>query len=501
MADEDTLIRLGYEVPGGAQISIPLGHMAVTGQTQQSGKTTTLEALITRSGLRAIAFITKRGERGFESGRHIPPYFEERSDWEYVSGILESLRHEKMKFERAWIVRACKGARTLEDVQANVRRLGEETKSAMSQDMYMLLGEYLSKVVPAIKLLPKVDRVDLQPGLNVMDLTAYPPELQMLVVASTIQWIYQHEDETVTIIPECWKFVPQGISTPVKKVVENLIREGGGLSNFIWLDSQDMAGVDKLMLRSSRVWLIGVQREANEIKRALENIPAGVKKPKKEQLAKLRKGEFFACWGEDIHHVYVQPPWLGEDEARLVAQRESEIRPRPRSAGSDEAIEHAGPTYLLRIEGMVKDLRQEFLERINRASDNGDRPAAPPLDLDEIYEYVIKRLRADGSALLDLKDVRPALQLTIDRPVMSVDTGSLRGRIAKLITENFFTSRRNSKQVMRALQEHAWSHKAETIMRELEEMTSLGFFRKQKASDRTIWFELQPGVQVNVKER
>jgi len=34
--------------------------LAVTGQTQQSGKTTTLEALISRSKLRALTFVTKR---------------------------------------------------------------------------------------------------------------------------------------------------------------------------------------------------------------------------------------------------------------------------------------------------------------------------------------------------------------------------------------------------------------------------------------------------------
>ena len=51
-------IVLGYTVggerePAGMQVDIPLGHMAVTGQTQASGKTTTLEALISRSKVRA----------------------------------------------------------------------------------------------------------------------------------------------------------------------------------------------------------------------------------------------------------------------------------------------------------------------------------------------------------------------------------------------------------------------------------------------------------------
>lgn len=38
-------IHLGYEVGTGAPVAVPLKHTAVTGQTQESGKTTTLEAL------------------------------------------------------------------------------------------------------------------------------------------------------------------------------------------------------------------------------------------------------------------------------------------------------------------------------------------------------------------------------------------------------------------------------------------------------------------------
>jgi|SRR3990167_2864398 len=67
-------IHLGYEVGSGREVQIPIRHLAVTGQTQESGKTTTLEALVRRSGLRAIAFVTKRGEGSFGEGRRIQPY-------------------------------------------------------------------------------------------------------------------------------------------------------------------------------------------------------------------------------------------------------------------------------------------------------------------------------------------------------------------------------------------------------------------------------------------
>src|SRR5207244_4375061 len=101
----------------GTAVEIPIRNMVVCGQTQEAGKTTALEALIARAGVRAVTFITKRGEGSFTSARRIDPYFREQADWQFVASILEASRGEKLKFERAWIIRASRGARTLADVQ------------------------------------------------------------------------------------------------------------------------------------------------------------------------------------------------------------------------------------------------------------------------------------------------------------------------------------------------------------------------------------------------
>lgn len=94
-------IPLGYAVPSGDPVSIPVGHMAVVGQTQAAGKTTTLEACASRvpDEFAVLAFVTKRGEGGFTNGvLGVDPYFRERADWEYVSSILEAtLRDQPVK--------------------------------------------------------------------------------------------------------------------------------------------------------------------------------------------------------------------------------------------------------------------------------------------------------------------------------------------------------------------------------------------------------------------
>ena len=79
-------VHLGFAVGTGAPVAVPVQHLAVTGQTQASGKTTTLEALVARSGLAAIAFVTKRHEGSFRGDHHrIAPYFRERADWQSVA--------------------------------------------------------------------------------------------------------------------------------------------------------------------------------------------------------------------------------------------------------------------------------------------------------------------------------------------------------------------------------------------------------------------------------
>jgi hypothetical protein len=316
-------IPLGFEVGTGRPVEIPVRHLAVTGQTQESGKTTTLEALVARSGLRAIAFVTKRGESAFAQGRRITPYFRDRADWQFVDQLLEAQLREKNKFLRPWIIRICRSTRTLADVHRAVKQALTKAKAAsLNEGVYTQLDAYLELIVPEIGRARLADGIHLEPGLNVMDVSGYATPMQMLFVRSAIEWVNERERGVVTIIPEAWEFIPEGKGSPVKAAAEALVRKGAGLGNYVWVDSQDMAGVDKVILRGCPVWLIGVQREANEIKRNLANIPAGIRHPKPAEIAHLGRGQFFACWAEETTKTYVQPAWLETDQARAVARGE-----------------------------------------------------------------------------------------------------------------------------------------------------------------------------------
>jgi hypothetical protein len=310
-------IHLGFEVKTGLPVELPLHHLVACGLTRASGKTTTLEALISRSGHRAIVFLTKRGEGGFESGNTVRPYFKPRIDWLYVASLLEATMQEKMNFKRPWIIRVSEGAKSLEQVHHNTKVAMEKARG-LSLDMYTTLDAYFDMVLPEIRRMNLSDSLKLSDGLNVMRLEHMRPEVQALVISSVIDEVYKNYRDTITVIPECWKFIPRGRGSPVKPTVNNLIRQGAVLGNFCFFDSQDIAGIDAGILKSVDIWLLGRQRELNEIKRMVDYMPVRPK-PRPDQIATLGVGQFVACFGHEVKTVYVQPAWMSWGDAQSVA--------------------------------------------------------------------------------------------------------------------------------------------------------------------------------------
>lgn len=487
-------IHLGYEIGTGNDVSIPLRHMVVTGQTQEAGKTTTLEALIARANLPAVAFVTKRGEGSFADGRRIPPYFRERADWQFVASVLEATMRERLRFERAWIMRASKGAKTLADVHANVRSL-MQTAKGLSADVYLTLDEYLGIVVPRVASVRFASTVDLARGLNVVDLSdrdRFPPELQSLVMRSVLEWMYERADGTVTIIPEAWEFLPQGRGSPVKLAAVELIRKGAGLKNFVWLDSQDIGGVDKELLRSCPVWLLGVQREANEIKRVLENIPAGIAKPKPSEIATLNKGEFFACYGKHVIRTYVQPAWMLPGEACGIARgslavdqvvsRPSPAPIKPETTEDDEPMSKAAEA---KLDTLIDLLSRQAPGRVEAAGTVVPLDVTTDTNEEALYQRFKARLLKEPAVLKVLASV-PEIDISEQRETIEVDGKSLRGQIAKLITKGFFDSPTSGQAVFNELKRLGVAVAKPSVYKECDKLNTMGFFTKEDGGYRVV---------------
>lgn len=517
-----TTISLGFAVGTGEPVEIPLAHTFVTGQTQLSGKTTTLRAIVGRSGCRALAFVTKRGEQ-FE-GRRIAPYLpregEQPIHWRLVETILASaLGQRSLKYERLWIVNAAKGARSLADVRRNVDRLKAKAKGN-SGDVYMLLGEYLDLVLPEMQSLAASDVLDLAPGLNVMDLGGVGPQLQALVIRAALERINQHEKGVLTVFPEAWEFAPRGRSAPAKDEAIAMARKGAVLGNYLLCDSQDIAGVDTVIRQAASVWVLGVQRELNELKRTIDSIPAGIAKPKAADVATLGVGQFYACWGRSAIKTYVQPAWMSAEEAREVATgRRVTPNPPTKPAGgwtldtlfptglrgatdpSDDDTpptdEDLGMADLKRIEEKLDQLLERRPAPTAHAADAAPAPTPAAVgDEEALYQRIKARLVKEAPALIRVLATRSEIEVKVDRQVIEVGGDSLRGRLALLVREGFFDSGATGYAAWKELGRRGANPAKVSVYTELKELARLGFLtREGDEGYRTV-----PDMKANIKK-
>ncbi len=320
-------ILLGYEVKSAKPVNIKTSHLIVTGVTQLSGKTTTLESLIKRSGLKAIVFKTKVGEKSFSQGTEIPPFFRDRSDYDFVRSLIEAYAREKLNIEKGTLMKLCKGSASLLEIKQRVdETIAGGKLRGLKEEIYTRLQHYLENLIPQIQYANLSRTLNLFDGLNIMNLERFTEEAQSLIIQSVADEVLKNMREVILVIPEAWKFLPQKYNNPCKRSVESFIRQGATNRNYVWIDSQDMSGVDKIPLKQISTWILGYQTERNEVKHTLDQIAMPAKsKPKVASIMNLKKGHFVLSSYQGVKTVYVQPHWLDEETAVKVAKGEIDI--------------------------------------------------------------------------------------------------------------------------------------------------------------------------------
>lgn len=547
-----TDIHLGFTVGSGEPVAIPLRHLAVVGQTSESGKTTTLEGLVSRlePGTAALTFITKRGESAFQGGDslgvrwQVQPYFRDRADWQFVDGLLAAQLQEKNKFLRPWIMKICRTTRTLAEVHRKVKE-ALRTAKGIHEGVYTQLDAYLDLIVPEIQRAKLADTLDIQPGVNVMDVSGFATPMQMLFIQSALDVVNEHCSETIVVIPEAWEMVPEGKGSPVKASAVTLVRKGAAIGNRIWVDSQDMAGVDKVILRGCTVWLIGVQREANEIKRNLANVPHGVAKPSAKDVALLERGQFYACWGTHCIKTYVQPAWMDAETAQAVARGEKKFIARVKARLTRETMDRVSPKegalerVILggeadvkeseaqelresnkRLTRRVEELTEQFLGAVEQVkayerqsplitiADEvpGRRDVAADLlngNFETFYAMVRDRLAKEAPAIIRVLTIKPEIELEVTRETVRVDGKTLRGRVVQLLSQGFFDDGCMQAHVRTELERKgAGISDAKNLPRELEALVVMGFLtiedgKDAKGRDRKL-YQAVPDMKVRV---
>ena len=326
-----------FKVGSGDPVDIPERNLAVFGVTRDSGKTEFIKSAVDASGLKALAFRTKRGEIEFEGAKQLRIFFEEKglTHWRALEGLIAATLEEKVQREpgvRGAIINVCTEpieAVSLEEIHERIRAKLENPKiRGFVRDVYSKLDAYLKEVLPQIRALRDrfTDRLEMdEPGVYLEDLTGLSDEVQCLLLASVMKKCYEEGTGIIVVLPEVWKFLPQDRGSPVKWVIEKYVREMGAVEGYLWIDCQDLRGVDKKHLRSIDTRLFGRQPDPHEIDELLKALPLPKNlKPTAEQIMTLKLGHFYAKLRDNVELVYVRPLWLPEDVAVKVARGELE---------------------------------------------------------------------------------------------------------------------------------------------------------------------------------
>lgn len=312
------LIRIGFEKGTGKPVDIGVHHTVFSGITR-SGKSETVHACISRvEGLRFLIFDVKRPRDYAGIGVDVPIYVEEKTDPLMLKRLLESQSHLRLKFEFPELIKVCKRRDTYQSILNEINQNLEKKIHPIKESKLLVLQHLLNRLVRELEKTPIVDRLELKGDVNVMNLSEVSVELQQLAVYSALKWVLEKERGLVVVLDEAHRFVPQAGSNASKEMVTRYIKEGGAKGLWLWIVDQTITGVDKQVLKQCWIWVLGKQRELNEAKRTLDQIPFKTGLREKD-IMRLGVGHFVVCTDQFAKVTYVQPSWLPEDVAVKVA--------------------------------------------------------------------------------------------------------------------------------------------------------------------------------------
>lgn len=379
-----------YEVGNGNPVDLLLHHMIVFGVTEFSGKTTMIRAAISASGYRGLVFRAKRGELGFEDAKRIPIFFDDKGivTWRNLIGLMNTMfdahveRIPGMEYAIQQICLEPTPAKSLKEIADRAidrlvtEKMGKKAGGFM-EGVFGRFVNYLKEILPELERINPSKTLQIgDEGLYVMDLVGLSDPVKNLIIASVLRKVYTDMSDVIVVIPEVKKYIPAGQGTPVKWVANLILAEGRSVGNYMWLDTQNMKGIDKEPPRNISVRLFGVQPDPYEIRELLKALPIGKDGPTAKELMSLETGQFWAKIRNRFVKVYARPVWLPEEVAIRVAKGELDAdseeiqsykpkkddlgRPYPRLVGAETWTPEKGYQNLLVEEEDLSDLEQRL---------------------------------------------------------------------------------------------------------------------------------------------
>lgn len=310
-----TELLLG-KVAGGGNLDLVFiepFHTLFAGQTNLSGKTTTIRALLpdlVDAGYTVIILDTKPTVREFEGYHEIPVCYQETMDSLVLLGLVESILRRRLTNFYATLGRAMVGAKGPKDIIINLRKLSEG-KGGWVADAAWTLADGLERLQVDLERHEMVPHLQVVDGtVNVMAVNGLSDETQQLVMKTVFEEaLHRHNRRTVLVIDEAWRFLPQEYSSACKRAVQDVVTQGAKTELFVWLATQFLAPTDKDAMKSCANKLLGRQDQDAEVQHTVKAIPMDVRKKFEPLIMKLKPGEFiFVPKQGTTQRVHVIPP-------------------------------------------------------------------------------------------------------------------------------------------------------------------------------------------------
>jgi len=437
-------------------------------------------------------------------GSEVPIYLEEKTEPLMLKRLLDSQSHLALKFEFTELLRVCKRAQTYQAILDEVNRCLEEKIHPIRKDKLLVLQHLLGRLVEEMKETPVSGSLRLDAPVNVMNLSDLSVEMQQLVIHSTLKHLLESEENCIVILDEAHRFIPQYGSNASKDTVTTFIKEGGAKNLWLWIVDQSITGVDKQALKQCWVWILGKQREVNEAKRTLEQIPFKIGLDEKAVM-QLKVGHFIVCTEDSAKLTYSQPFDMPDDLARNVAVGSTSVtdaktRLEERRSGGVELKEMV--KELKRRVDRIEELVERRVGRIEETVENFSRSLSR---LESSAHAIEEGLQRVSEALsfrpLDLKPIdlehrELVVTITHKPETVKMDTTSQLGRIMYVAIEDMSREGFTEEELSKALKEYGWNIKHASLAPNLAKLVKQGYLIKIRK--RPVQYRLPSKLRIEI---
>jgi len=395
-----------FSVPEGEAVEVEPFHTLIAGQTQFSGKTTLAKRMATwaeEQGYRVLVFDTKETEADYQGfGREVPVCLRQPTDSFVLIGLLESMFRRKLTPYYATLSRLSQGAADTGEIITRAKKLESETRSAWLKDASRVLYDLLERLQAETQKIRTVPSLELNEGINRMVINELSLEAQQLVVKNSFEdLLRRYARNTICILDEAFKFLPQGFSSAATRPIMLTITQGAKTGLFVWIATQFLAITDKDPLKACALKFLGTQDHETEVVHTLNLVPEAKARFTKDDIMRLKLGHWILVRKSPPYTgiVYALPIGLETEIGRKVARNELSPRDiKKRLVKEDEDI-----MYKERYETVLRE-KNNLGKSVEGLIARAEKAESSLSDLTAKYKSLEGKHQKTISLLSDMKE-------------------------------------------------------------------------------------------------